>query len=91
MNGILVTTITALLLSIFLVTLDSFLKKEDNKIEEIKNQLPGYNCGSCGFGSCEGMAKAITENGMNYLACKPMKAEKKKEFELYLKSQGLLK
>lgn len=91
MNGIIIMTFTAFVLSIFLVLIDSFLKKEDDKIEEIKSHLPGYNCGACGFGSCEGMAKSITENGTNYLLCRPMKQQKKEEFEHYLKSNGLLK
>lgn len=91
MNGIIIMTLIAFVLSICLVFLDAFLKKEDDKLEEIKSHLPGYNCGACGFGSCEGMAKAITEKGENYLLCRPMKQDKKEEFERYLKENGLLK
>ena len=53
MLGIIIFTITGLIVSIPLVLLDNKLKKEDNKIDDY---LPGYNCGACGFGSCEGMA-----------------------------------
>ena len=91
MNGIIIMTLIAFVLSICLVFLDAFLKKEDDKLEDIKSHLPGYNCGACGFGSCEGMAKAITENGESYLLCRPMKQDKKEELERYLKANELLK
>lgn len=69
MIGIIIFTITGLLLSIPLVILDNKLK-EENKIEKY---LPGYNCGACGFGSCEGMKEKILEDKMNYKKCKFIK------------------
>lgn len=91
MNGVLIVTAIAFLISILLVLLDTFLKKEDSRVKELQMHLPGYNCGACGFGSCEGMAKAILENPNNFQLCKPMKKDKKEEFERYLKEHGLLK
>ena len=72
MLGIIIFTITGLIISIPLVLLDNKLKKEDNKIEEY---LPGYNCGTCGFGSCEGMKQKILEDYKNYKKCKFIKNE----------------
>jgi len=46
--------------------------------------LPGYNCGACGFGSCDGMAKAMLENVDNYKKCKPLRGELLKEMETYI-------
>lgn len=69
MIGILIFTITGLILAIPLVILDNKLKNTD-KIEEY---LPGYNCGACGFGSCAGMKEAILENPENYKKCKLLK------------------
>lgn len=91
MNGVLIVTGIAFCLSILLVLLDFFITKEDHNVKEIQTHLPGYNCGSCGFGTCEGMAKAILENPSSFELCKPMKKEKKEEFEKYLKEKGLLK
>lgn len=33
----------------------------DPKVEEVRNALPGANCGACGFPGCDGLAKAIAE------------------------------
>lgn len=33
----------------------------DKKVIEIRNILPGANCGACGFPGCDGMANAIAE------------------------------
>ena len=73
MLGIIIFTVTGLLLSIPLVLLDNKLKQEDNKIDKY---LPGYNCGACGFGSCAGMKEAILENKENYKKCKFIKDSK---------------
>ena len=72
MIGIIIFTITALILGTLLVITDNYFKKEDNKIEEY---LPGYNCGACGFGSCAGMKEAILKNSENYKKCKFIKNE----------------
>ena len=56
MIGILILTMTSLILGTILVLTDLFINKKDNKTEEILKHLPGYNCGACGYGSCSGMA-----------------------------------
>ncbi len=71
MIGIIIFTITGLVLGIPLVLIDNHYKKTD-KIEEY---LPGYNCGACGFGSCAGMKEAILKNSENYKKCKFIKNE----------------
>ena len=81
MIGILIFTITALILGTLLVLTDNHFKKEDDKIEKY---LPGYNCGVCGFGSCAGMKEAILENPENYKKCKLLK---NKEAIEYFESQ----
>ena len=82
MIGILIITILAFIIGVLLVTLD---KKEDSKKEEYLKRLPGFNCGACGFGSCEGMAEAMCKCIDNYKKCKPLRGEKLKEMEEYLK------
>lgn len=81
MIGILLLTVLACTIGIILSLLD---KKEESKKEEYLKRLPGFNCGSCGFGSCEGMAEAMCKNTQNYKKCKPLRGEKLKEMEEYL-------
>lgn len=39
-----------------------YLKVEvDPRIEKLIAMLPGYNCGSCGFPGCSGLAEDIIE------------------------------
>ena len=77
MIGILIFTMTALILGTLLVLTDNHYKKENDKIEE---NLPGYNCGACGFGSCAGMKEAILKNHENYKKCKFIKNPEAIEF-----------
>lgn len=38
-----------------------FAVKEDEKATQIRDCLPGANCGACGFSGCDGYAKALSE------------------------------
>ena len=38
-----------------------FFVKEDERLGEIRDVLPGANCGSCGFSGCDAYAKALCE------------------------------
>ena len=82
MIGILLLTVLACIISIILSLID---KKEESKKEEYLKRLPGFNCGSCGFGSCEGMAEAMCKSVENYKKCKPLRGEKLSEMEEYIK------
>jgi len=43
---------------------------EDPKIDEVTEQLPGANCGGCGFAGCRNFAEAIVKAGnMDNLNC----------------------
>ena len=37
------------------------LKDADQTAEEIRDVLPGVNCGACGYSGCDGYAKALSE------------------------------
>ena len=88
MIGILIVTLTALVLSIIIVFLDSKLSI-NNKEQNFIDLLPGYNCGACGFGSCSGMAKKMCENINNYKKCRPLKGDKLKKMEDYVSKYNL--
>ena len=84
MLGILILTLTALLLSIILVTLNSTINKVNKDEKEIESMLPGLNCGGCGYGSCHGMACQILKDKEAYKNCRPLRGEKKERLEEYL-------
>ena len=86
MMGIIILTSLALLLSIVLVLVEHRFTSHNNKEDKIRILLPGYNCGGCGFGSCDGMAKAMLEDINNYKKCKPLRGEELKKMEDYINS-----
>ncbi len=63
-----------------------YLKVEvDPRIEELTAMLPGYNCGSCGFAGCAGLAEDIIKNGTSVNSCKPCQSQAKAKINEYLK------
>ena len=82
MIGILIITLTALILGIVLVSIDT---KNDTSDAEILECLPGINCGGCGFGSCRGMVEAIKKDKDSYLKCRPLRGEKLENMKKLLK------
>ncbi len=91
MIGILFLTFLTFLFGIILVNIDFELNKKDKKTEEIRRFLPGYNCGGCGFASCDEMACKILENVLNYQKCRPLKGEAREALENHLEELHLLK
>ncbi|MBU0573251.1 MAG: RnfABCDGE type electron transport complex subunit B [Candidatus Margulisbacteria bacterium] len=77
MSIILISIFTMGLLAMFfavvLVVANQKLKvREDPRVEEIMNALPGLNCGGCGFPGCHGLAEKIAEHGsLEGLGCPP--------------------
>lgn len=49
---------------------------KDERIDRINEQLPGANCGGCGYAGCSALSQAIVENGENPTKCNLMTAEK---------------
>lgn len=41
----------------------------DDRVEQIKENLPGANCGGCGFAGCEAFADAIVNHGAKITNC----------------------
>ena len=83
---VLVIGILGLLLGGLLGIANIYLKVEvDPRIEKLTKMLPGYNCGSCGFAGCSGLAEDIIQNGGSINGCKPCSAKKKEEINQFLK------
>ncbi len=41
----------------------------DERIEAVRNELPGANCGACGFPGCDGLAASIINDNASLSAC----------------------
>jgi RnfABCDGE-type electron transport complex B subunit len=41
----------------------------DERVEAVKENLPGANCGGCGFAGCEALAKSIASGESKINAC----------------------
>lgn len=51
-----------LVFAAFLATADKFLRVEENPlIAKVNEELPGANCGACGYAGCTAFAEAIVE------------------------------
>ncbi len=46
-----------------------FAVEKDPRIEQVREALPGANCGACGFPGCDGLASAIVEGKAEVNAC----------------------
>jgi len=74
MNIVLITAIFALLLAFILGTALGFFKKifaveEDPLTSQIREILPGANCGACGFPGCDGYASAVAGRTAGITSC----------------------
>lgn len=64
-----------------------FEVEEDNRVEEIEFILPSYNCGACGYVSCEEMAKGILEGEVTCAkACKVISEDNAQKLREYCKT-----
>lgn len=58
--AITVLTVTGILCGVLLAVASSVMSvKRDEKAEELRQCLPGVNCGACGFTGCDGYADAL--------------------------------
>lgn len=74
MNEIIIATIIVgaigLIIGILLTIASEKLSVAVNEKEiQIREQLPGNNCGGCGYPGCDGLAKAIVENEAKVNQC----------------------
>ena len=73
MIGVISFALIALILGTLIVFLNEYLFNTDNDVKKIEEMLPGYNCGTCGFGSCKGMAEAIIKDKEAINKCRILK------------------
>ena len=59
-----------------------FYETNNSTVDEIKQLLPGSNCGGCGFKNCNNFANAILNDGVNSSNCHSIKQEKVDQINL---------
>ena len=65
-----VVGILGILIGIFLgVASEKFKVQVDEKEILVRNELPGNNCGGCGYAGCDALAKAIAAGQADVGAC----------------------
>ena len=61
------------------------LFKEDERLIQLNEMLPKFNCGACGYPGCSGFAEGILNGEITELKqCKPMKPAVREEIKEYL-------
>ena len=65
---------------------NKFLAVEiDERVDQVTQLLPGYNCGSCGYPGCNGLAESLVNGTIKSVSvCKPSKPDKKQAIVDYL-------
>lgn len=65
---------------------DKYLQvKVDERIVNLNEMLPKFNCGACGYAGCNGFAEGIINGEISSLKqCKPMKPAVREEIKKYL-------
>lgn len=78
--------IIAIVLGLILALANKFLMvKEDPRKEEVLKNMPGANCGGCGYPGCAGLVDAIMEGKVTKVgACRVLKQDKKAYIVDYL-------
>lgn len=89
MIGVIIFVVVSFIVSTLLSLVSYYLNKnEDKRILKIKEMLPGFNCGACGFSGCEEMAKELVNDKKLLSKCKPIKKNEYNKLMEYLSKKG---
>lgn len=70
--AIIIITAIGLIAGVILALASKFMAVPTDKlVEEVRNALPGANCGACGFSGCDGYAAAIASGEAEPNLCTP--------------------
>jgi electron transport complex protein RnfB len=62
-----------------------FAVEVDDRLAQLIEMLPGYNCGACGYPGCAGMAEGLSKGEVEVASCKPAKEEVRDKIRQFLK------
>ena len=72
---------------ILAITAQVFAVEEDPRFEVVRNLLPQYNCGACGYPGCAGLAEALVSGETNRVSlCKPSNPQQRQAIFDYMNS-----
>lgn len=63
-----------------------FAVKIDERVLAVYEALPHFNCGSCGYPGCKGMAQGLVNSEVPISNCKPSKPDRKQKIKEILDS-----
>ena len=63
-----------------------FEVKVDERVQEVYDALPHFNCGACGYPGCQGMAQGLINSETPISNCKPSKPATREEIHKILDS-----
>lgn len=70
--ALLVVAAIGLIAAVLLTLASHFLRvEEDARVAELRAELPGANCGACGYAGCDEYANALAEGGVKANLCIP--------------------
>lgn len=74
------------ILGLLLGIADRYLQVEvDERVAQVYEMLPHFNCGACGYPGCQGMAEGLVNGEAKTVSlCKPSKAEQRTRIKEYL-------
>lgn len=86
LSAVVMMIILGAVLGLGLGIADKYLRVEvDERVETVSSMLPNYNCGSCGYAGCSGLAEALVNGEVTSVGtCRPCKADQKKKIVEYL-------
>lgn len=87
LNAVLVMLAIGAILGLVLsIASKVFYVKVDEREEKVTTMLPGYNCGSCGYPGCNGLASALVNKETEVVGCRPCKPDQRQAIVDYLNS-----
>jgi len=82
--------VMGILIGIFLgIASVIFEVKVDERVQEVYEALPHFNCGACGFPGCQGMAEGLIRSEVPISNCKPSKPDRREKIKEILDSHGI--
>lgn len=90
LTAIIVIGVVALIIGVLLgIASVVFAVKVDERVQAVYEALPHFNCGSCGFPGCQGMAQGLVNSEVPISNCKPSKPEGRQKIKAILDSYDI--
>ena len=72
LTALLVVGVLGILAGVLLALASHFFKvEEDETVKNVRDALPGANCGACGFAGCDSYAEAVAQGKAEPNLCIP--------------------